>query len=208
MKPNFDIENTFWDKGYIVVGVDEVGRGAVAGPVVACAAALKPKLLKPLKLLNIGIDDSKRLTRKQRDELEPVIKKYFYWGMGEVSVGEIDKLGIVKATRRAMKRACQKLKHLGGQANFKLLIDGRRVRGIGNQEAIVKGDQKSVTIAAASIIAKVYRDNLMRDLSGKYKGYGFERHVGYGTKYHAKMIKELGMCIEHREVFVRSLIKQ
>jgi ribonuclease HII len=223
MRPDFSIEKEYWDKDYVVVGVDEVGRGAIAGPVVAAAAATKIQNskgksqnfnLKLKSLENLGIDDSKKLTRKRREELEPIIKKYFYWGIGEAGAEVINKKGIVYATRLAMKRAIRKLPITNFQLpmnfqfnNFQILIDGRYVKGIGHQEAIVKGDQKSISIAAASIIAKVYRDNLMRNLCGKYIGYGFEKHVGYGTKGHAKAIVRLGMCKIHREVFVRSLLK-
>lgn len=205
MKPNFDIEKSYWDKGYFVIGVDEVGRGAVAGPVVAASAATKFEFLKRIE--GLRIDDSKRLTRKKREELEPIIKKYFYFGIGEASVYEINKFGIVRATRRAMKRAIRKLPVSKVQLPIKFLIDGRRVKGIGHQKAIIKGDQKSISIAAASIIAKVYRDKLMRKLGKIYSGYGFEHHVGYGTRKHAEMIIKHGLCKIHRIEFARSLVK-
>jgi len=205
-RPDFEIEKIFWRKGYVVVGVDEVGRGAVAGPVVAAAAAIKCTMYNVQcikKIEKLGIDDSKKLSRNKREELTPLIKKYFYWGIGEASALEINKFGIVKATGLAMKRSLRDLRI----KKTIILIDGRHVKGIGHQEAIVKGDQKSISIAAASIIAKVYRDGLMRDLSGKYPGYGFERHVGYGTKKHVEMIKKLGVSKMHRTMFVRSLLK-
>lgn len=218
MKPDFSTEKKYWDKDYVVVGVDEVGRGAVAGPVVAAAAALQFPRQKLLhlggqaifkKILSLGVDDSKRLTRKKREKVAPLIKKYFNYGIGEATVKEINKFGIVKAARLAMKRSIRDLRFKNKDLKIKkikILIDGRRVRGIGHQKAIIKGDQKSISIAAASIIAKVYRDKLMRELSGKYTGYGFERHVGYGTEYHARMIKKLGVCEMHRVGFVRSLM--
>lgn len=210
-KPDYNFEKRYWARGFDVVGIDEVGKGAVAGPVVSGAVMLSNREDNVRNILSLGIDDSKRLTRKKREELEPVIKKYFYWGVGEVTSAVINRKGIVYATRLAMKRAIKNLMLSMKGMVFKdkviFLIDGRTVEGIGRQVAIVKGDQKSISIAAASIIAKVYRDKLMRDLSGKYIGYGFDQHVGYGTKKHAMKIIELGMCEIHRVEFVQSLIK-
>lgn len=208
--PNFDFEKKYWDKGFVVIGVDEVGRGAVAGPVVAGAAMIREAgeaRLAPTVFQKLGIDDSKKLSRRKREELTPLIKKYFYWGIGEATAAEINKFGIVKATRLAMKRALRNASGKPLNKKIIILIDGRHVKGIGHQEAIVKGDQKSISIAAASIVAKVYRDNLMRSLCGKYPSYGFENHVGYGTSRHAEMIKKLGVLEIHRTVFVRSLLK-
>jgi len=260
-KPDFSFEKKYWQKRYqFVIGVDEVGRGALAGPVVAGAAVLKNgaavlrnirraiqskraqkyndaifkrslKMVDIIKrgrvayLQTIGIDDSKRLTAKKREILAKVIKKYFYWGIGEGSVAEINRLGIVKATERAMRRALKSIKYQASSIKYKrkkdilntyylipntkffLLVDAFYVKyipgiGLRNQQAIIHGDQKSISIAAASIIAKVYRDALMQKLALRYIRYHWERNKGYGTKEHREAIKKYGITKQHRKDFV------
>jgi ribonuclease HII len=189
-RPDFSFEKKYWRIGYYpVIGVDEVGRGAFAGPLIAAAAAMKifnfqflifnerEKIIN--EILKLGINDSKKLSPKKRKKLEKIVKKYFYTGIGESSVSEINRLGIVKATEKAMRRALRLValaqgKQLKGK-RF-VLIDAFHVKyipgvGLRNQKAIVHGDSKSISIAAASIIAKVYRDSLMRRLSKKYDHY-------------------------------------
>ncbi len=242
-RPDFSFEKRYWRKGYRwVIGVDEVGRGAFAGPVIAAGAAMKlsnfpinqlsnvnKQLFK--KMLKLGIDDSKKLSSQKRIKLAKEIKKYFYFGIGEASVTEINRLGIVKATERAMRRAIKELVSrifnlqfsIYNQisiSNFKLkkinniflLVDAFHVKyvpgvGLGNQIGIVHGDSRSISIAAASIIAKVYRDRLMERLSNKYTHYGWRSNKGYGTKDHRKHIKKFGVTKLHRSKFVENWMK-
>lgn len=238
MKPDFSFEKKYWKKGYrIIIGVDEVGRGSLAGPVVAAAAALriqnfpqfikithvhkcdefeKKKLNELIKyVLTLGINDSKKLSPKKREKLIPEIKKYFYFGIGSSSVSEINRLGIVKATERAMRRALR-LVALAQGKQFKgktfVLVDAFHVKyiagvGLKHQKAIIHGDGRCVSIAAASILAKVFRDNLMRKLSLKYRKYHWEENKGYGTKKHRIAIKKYGITRHHRLDFVDHLTK-
>lgn len=227
--PDFSFEKKAWKKGFsMVIGVDEVGRGALAGPVVAAGVALKTNIIdsRPrvnnisyskigrsnlLKIiLSLGINDSKKLSPEKRKFLAKIIKKYFYWGIGEGSVAEINKLGIVKATERAMRRALRRFAAQGKRLNGKIFVLAdafhiKYLKGIGlkNQLAIVKGDQKSISISAASIIAKVYRDKLMEKIASKYSKYGWEKNKGYGTDFHRKSILEYGITKLHRRKFVR-----
>ena len=219
IKPTFKIEKKCWQKSFdCVIGVDEVGRGALAGPVVAGAACLQR--IRNLELgirniLELGINDSKKLTAKRREELAIEICKYFEIGIGEASIAEINRLGIVGVTQRAMRRAIKNLEfriknyELTIKKKPYLLVDGfylKYVRNIGikNQMGIVNGDGKCITIAAASIMAKVYRDNLMSRLSGLYLRYKWDENKGYGTEYHRNMISKYGVTKLHRKAFVHS----
>lgn len=223
-KPTFGFEKPLWKKNYLVIGVDEVGRGAIAGPVVASAVAfaINPEQ-RTKNLEHIGIDDSKRLTAKRREELARKIKKgALAYGIGEVGAGIIDKVGISKATAMALRRAIRltslnfvrdrqgKLKTNNPKQKTFILLDGYQVKylpgGLKKQKAIVRGDQKSISIAAASIIAKVYRDDKMRLLDKKYPQYAFERHKGYGTKKHREVIMQFGSTYHHRERFLTTFL--
>lgn len=188
----------------MVVGLDEVGRGSLAGPLVAGAAYLIEK--NGLKsILKLGIDDSKRLSAQSRAELVLPIKKYFKTSVGESSVGEINRLGIVRATRLAMKRALSGILSGKNSAYF-FLIDGLPLKnfpgGQKRQLAVISGDQKSVSIAAASIVAKVHRDRLMRRLDREFPAYFWGRNKGYGTRLHLERIQAKGICLHHRLQFV------
>lgn len=184
-----------------VAGIDEVGRGSFAGPVVAAAVVFSNKIKVPREVV---INDSKLLSPKRRSEASIWIKENsLFWGVGVATVTQINKFGIKKATEIAFRQAVSKIK-----ADF-LLIDAfyvPYVRGLRKkkQKAIVKGDTKSFTIASASIIAKVYRDEIMVNLSrrGDYKEYGWERNKGYGTKEHREAIKKHGITRHHRTAFV------
>ncbi len=201
-------DNNFWKEGFrYLAGIDEVGRGPLAGPVVAAALILNPK-----KRI-YKIDDSKKLSKEKRLALEPKIKeKALSWAVGEASVEEIDSMNIIKATFLAMKRAIDKLTF---QPEF-LLVDGRdfptflyRMQGATLPgRAVVKGDSISVSIAGASILAKVYRDKLMVKMAEKYPGYGFENHKGYAAREHLNAILELGPCSLHRKKFIRNIMHQ
>ena len=189
-----------------VIGVDEAGRGPLAGPVVAAAVMLK----EYTEELN-EINDSKKLTEKKREKLYDIIMKNFDVAVGISTVEEIDKLNILNADFLAMRRALKDLKSLKNKKEYIVLVDGNlKIKEyIGKQLPIVKGDAKSLSIAAASIIAKVTRDRLMKDLANIYPDYSFEKHKGYGTKAHIEAIKDKG-TIEgvHRKVFLRKILDE
>lgn len=196
--PGREIEDALRAEGYdIVCGVDEAGRGPLAGPV--CAAAV----ILPRGVTIEGLDDSKKLTEKRREALyDVIIAAAEAYGVAFADVEEIEELNILGATYLAMNRAIAAL----GVGIDLALIDGNRNAGIEYpSRCIVKGDAKCVSIAAASVLAKVTRDRYMRALAEKYPGYGFERHKGYGTEAHYAAIRALGPCPEHRPSFLRSM---
>ena len=197
--PNFEFENSM---GGIVVGVDEAGRGPWAGPVVAGAVVIADKNL-PEELLT-GLDDSKKLSATKREKLYKVLFEAeksgkIYLGIGEASAQEIDELNILQATFLAMNRAVKSLKIAPQSA----LIDGNRApkNFPCPCKTLIKGDAKSLSVAAASIVAKVYRDHLMADLAKKYPAYGFEKNAGYGTALHQAGLANCGICPEHRRSY-------
>lgn len=195
-----EYEYSFLSKENVVIaGVDEAGRGPLAGPVVAAAA-----------ILNVDDDfiylnDSKKVTPKRRDILYNDIMNLTIYGIGIVSAEEIDEMNILQATYKAMRMAIDKL----SKRPEVLLNDAVIIPGIDesiHQEKIIKGDAKSVSIAAASILAKVTRDRYMEELGEKYPEYGFEKHKGYGTKAHIEAIKKYGITPEHRKTFLKNII--
>jgi ribonuclease HII len=178
----------------IIAGCDEAGRGCLAGPVVA-AAVILPKSFKN-KMLN----DSKVLSEKKRDFLRPIIEKQaIAWAVGIVSPSEIDKINILNASFLAMHRA---IESLNTKAEL-LLIDGNRFNPYPEipQECIIKGDGKFLSIAAASILAKTYRDDIMKELDAEFPAYNWKQNKGYPTKQHRKAIAEFGANIHHRKTF-------
>ncbi len=179
----------------VICGVDEAGRGPLAGPVCAAAVILPEHLEIP------GLNDSKKLTDKKRRELFPIIKEQaIAYGIAFASEQEIDELNILQATFLAMKRAIAQLE---GKADF-ALIDGNRETDFGVPcMTVVKGDSRSANIAAASVLAKVTRDDYMEALAKEYPQYGFEIHKGYGTKAHYAALTEHGMCPAHRRTFLK-----
>ena len=192
----WEIENSIHSEGYeIICGVDEAGRGPLAGPV--CAAAV----LLPMGLEIPGLTDSKKLTDKKRRELFPVIKEQaIAYGIGLASHEEIDEINILQATYLAMERALAQLSVKPDIA----LIDGNRAKDFGLPvRTVVKGDSLSMNIAAASILAKVTRDDLMLELAEKYPEYGFEVHKGYGTKAHYEALRAHGASEIHRKTFLK-----
>lgn len=230
--PDFRFENKLWKKGFnVVAGCDEVGRGCFAGPVVAAACAFSPKTISFLKgasLEGVKINDSKKLTALQRERADKWIKENCVsWGVGLGSVAEINRTGIVKATNSAFRRAIKIVnENLETRIEY-LLIDAFYIpyvrdlkvclknakngkvnpkipKNTSRQLAVIKGDEKSFSIAAASIIAKVYRDNLMARLSQKINLYGWETNKGYGTKAHTEAIEKYGLTKHHRKRFVET----
>lgn len=197
--PDLRYEHQFCDEGLaIIAGLDEAGRGAWAGPVAAGAVILPLERIDLLAALE-GVQDSKLCTARERERLDRVVREVAEGiGVGMAAAEEIDALGIASATRLAMRRALEALP-VSPQA---LLIDYVRLRDVKiPQRSIVKGDQKSCSIAAASIVAKVARDRLMVDLDAEYSGYGLAAHKGYGTARHQAALDELGPCLQHRRSF-------
>lgn len=184
-------------KDEIICGVDEAGRGPLAGSVVAAAVVLNPN--KPI----LGLKDSKKLSAKVREELyELIIRDSLAWCIAEASPLEIDSINILQATMLAMKRAIEGLEKSLGSLPDKALIDGNRCPQVAiEMEAIVKGDSKVQAISAASILAKVKRDRDMHQLHLKYPMYGFDQHMGYPTQAHFSALNQFGPCPEHRRSF-------
>ena len=192
----WEIENSLYAEGYkMICGVDEAGRGPLAGPVCAAAVILPKGLELP------GLNDSKKLTDKKRRELFPIIKEQaIAYGIGLASHEEIDEINILQATYLAMERAIAQLE---GKADF-ALIDGNRAKDFGLPvRTVVKGDSLSASIAAASILAKVTRDDIMLEMAEKYPEYGFEVHKGYGTKAHYDALRAHGHSEIHRMTFLK-----
>ena len=201
MKAQIDLwqlENELYDGGISTLcGVDEAGRGPLAGPV--CAAAV----ILPRGLVIEGLNDSKKLTERRREQLYDEIKeKALHWDVAFAGVEEIETLNILGATYLAMNRAIAGL----GVVPELALIDGNRAKGVEyDTRCVVGGDGKCADIAAASIMAKVTRDRLMRELDAQYPGYGFAKHKGYGTAAHYAAIRVLGACPAHRPSFLRKM---
>jgi len=193
--PSLFYEQAKRKEGYqLVAGIDEAGRGPLAGPVSAAAVILPDGFSHTL------LDDSKKLTEKRREIIYEEItnRDDIVWGMSMGDREEIDSINILKSTHAAMARAARKLKQLPDYC----LIDGLSVPNFPiASEGIVKGDTKSLSIAAASIIAKVSRDRIMLKYAEQYPEYGFERHKGYGTSLHLEALKKHGPCAIHRQTF-------
>ena len=192
----WEIEEEVYAEGYTVIcGVDEAGRGPLAGPVCAAAVILPRGHQIP------GLNDSKKLTDKRRRELFPLIKEQaIAYGIGMASHEEIDEINILQATYLAMERAIAQLE---GKADM-ALIDGNRAKDFGMAvRTVVKGDSLSANIAAASVLAKVTRDDLMVEMAKEFPGYGFEVHKGYGTKAHYEALRNMGPCAIHRMTFLK-----
>ncbi len=201
MNDLLEYEKELYKKGLnFIAGIDEVGRGPLCGPVVECACIL------PINYQLDGLNDSKKISEKKREELyEILIKDALSYGIGIISPKRIDEINILEATKEAMKEAVNNLdikpEHL--------LIDAVKLDIDINSTSIIKGDAKSASIAAASIIAKVTRDRMMIELSEMYPEYGFEKHKGYGTKAHIEAVKKFGVKDFYRFTFapISDLIK-
>lgn len=200
-KTMWEIEDSFSEKGFkLICGIDEAGRGPLAGPVCAAAVILPEHAEIP------GLNDSKKLSDKKRRELMPLIKEQaLAYGIAFASEAEIDEINILQATFLAMKRA---LELLNIQPDL-VLVDGNRDPNLGlTTETVVHGDSLSANIAAASVLAKVTRDDLMIELAEKYPQYGFEVHKGYGTKVHYQALEQFGPCEIHRQSFLKKFYAQ
>ena len=192
----WELENEIYDSGVeLICGVDEAGRGPLAGPV--CAAAV----ILPCGLEIEGLNDSKKLSEKKRDKLfEAICSEAVSYGIAFASVEEIEEINILNAAMLAMNRAIEKLSVKPALA----LVDGNRNSAIKMpSRCVVKGDAKCADIAAASILAKVTRDNIMVELAQQYPEYGFEIHKGYGTKAHYEALRTYGPCPIHRKTFLK-----
>ncbi|MDO9399297.1 MAG: ribonuclease HII [bacterium] len=202
---DFSEEKEFFNQGYkIIAALDEAGRGPLAGPVVAACVVfcVDQKISEELQQIN----DSKKLSLKKREALYPLIKQSFLGvGIGICDNQTIDRINILQATFLAMKKALGAIKQ---KPDFIILDGSLKISNLSlPQEAIIKGDEKILTIAAASIIAKVTRDRLMLDFYQQYPQYGFDQHKGYGTKLHIERLKQYGPCSIHRLSFAKVLQK-
>lgn len=195
LNERFEFDKAIRTEHGIICGIDEAGRGPLAGDVYAAAVILGDGVFID------GLDDSKKLSEKKRERLfDEIIEKADAYCIATATAAEIDEYNILGATFLAMKRACEGLKIKPEYA----LIDGNRTPELDIPcEAVVKGDSKSASIAAASILAKVARDRYMKELDEKYPEYQFCKHKGYGTKLHYEMLSQYGMCPEHRRSFFK-----
>ncbi len=192
----FSYENKYKNIG-LIAGIDEAGRGPLAGPVV-CACVIMP--LDKNKIID-GINDSKKLTAKKREELfNKIISVAIDYSIVQVDEKTIDEINILQATKLGMKKALESLK----TKPQVVLIDAVKIDTNIKQENIVKGDSLSYNIAAASILAKVFRDRLMVEFAKTYPNYAFEKHKGYGTKEHINALKKFGKCKIHRDTFIKN----
>lgn len=202
----FEIEERIYNMGYKYIAcIDEVGRGCLAGDVVACS------IIMPRNLSIDGIKDSKKLTEKKREDLyEKILSNSIAWGIGRVSPKKIDEINIKESTKLAMKLAVNNLKDKDGNKILPdfLLIDAEKIDMDIDQESVIKGDEKSFGIACASIVAKVYRDRLCTQWDKEYPGYNLKKHKGYGTKEHRELIKDLGPSPIHRITFLKNILNK
>ena len=200
VKSMYRFDKAFLKDG-LIAGVDEVGRGPLAGPIVACAVILN---LNDIDDIILEINDSKLLSREKREELDKIIrKKAISVSIAEINNEEIDEKGIGYANNKIFIDACMNL----SKKPDLVLSDGYLIKGITlNNKYVIKGDRKSASIACASIVAKVYRDNIMRKYHEKYPGYDFENNVGYGTKNHLQGIKNHGITPIHRKSFLKNIM--
>lgn len=217
MQKNLSIETDLWEKGYdYVIGVDEVGRGCLAGPICAGAVVWKRDVLLSLiedEKNNIHkIKDSKKILESRRNELSLFIKtECLAFSVCEISSSEIDRDGIQKANKKVMIHAVQEvINKIEDDKKSIILTDYLDIK-LSNTEVlpVLYGDSASISISSASIIAKVYRDTLMKtSVHKRFPQFGFDRHVGYGTTLHINMIREHGICDEHRKTFLKNILGQ
>lgn len=223
--PDLSFEKQLWKKGYVIIGIDEVGRGCLAGPLVVGAVCFKSNLSRDEQtyLETLGINDSKKLSAQKRETLSHIIKKeVLIYSIARVPVSVINNVGITNATKIAIRKAVGNIRrHLTTASDRRLQLNGQErklfvladafytkyIRGVGlkQQKAIIHGDELSLSIAAASIIAKVYRDSYMTQLSKQFPLYQLDKNKGYGTEDHRRAIATHGTTIIHRDQFVRNI---
>lgn len=196
-----------------IIGVDEVGRGPIAGPLVVCACAVREGVDLLALFPKAILKDSKKLTERQRATIREALYQYVtsgdvIFGIGEVSAPLIDSLGLSASIQKAIQQALNKVVACGVSKESMVYLDGslRADETYSNQETIIKGDEKKIEIALASIIAKQYRDALMKKLALAFPEYSFDKHVGYGTKAHYEALSMHGMTKEHRRSFLKKLL--
>lgn len=198
--PDFSFERPLWKNGFTVAGIDEAGRGAFAGPLSVGGVALSPQF--ELELGGMGINDSKLLSAQKRESLFDEITKYSQaWHVEFIPVEVINSIGIGKATFLGMRKVAEKITEKFN--NSFMLVDAFTIPHIKNQKGIIHGDRISISIAAASILAKVTRDRHMVELAKGFPIYGFEKHKGYGTKLHRQVIAASGLSVHHRIQFCK-----
>lgn len=206
----FDFDKSF---GQLIIGTDEAGRGPGAGGVFAAAVCFKPECLKSAQAKLARLNDSKKLSKKLREELFGIIKECAYYSIQLIEVEEIEKINILNSSLKAMKLACEDV--IAQLVTYHLspiitLVDGNRnIKDfVSKQQTVIKGDSKSASIAAASVLAKVSRDFYMQELAKKYPQYLWDKNAGYLTKAHVQAIKELGATAHHRKKFLRKIEKE
>lgn len=202
-----------WEKGQLACGIDEVGRGAFAGPLVVGGVVLKPVEKKSdiKKLLSLGINDSKLITYGKRKLIKELLQEYIlYSSVQYISVEQINTIGVGRANKLGFQLVAQDIQSMArinlDTSKIFFLTDAFQIPNVhsSRQKNIIRGDQTSITIAAASILAKVERDTFMENLARKHPGYKFEKNKGYGTLFHRESIKQNGLCPHHRTQFVKS----
>jgi ribonuclease HII len=195
--PSYNLEQKLLTQNFeLIFGMDEVGRGCFAGPLVAAAVAFENEFT-----WFSDLNDSKLLSAKKREQLSKLILANAISLIEVIQLDEINQLGIGKCNQLIFERLTQKISNQHQERMIKFLIDGRGINRNNNLEYIIKGDSKVISIAAASIVAKVYRDKLMQKLDAKYPNYNFAQNKGYGTKFHRLAINKLGLCAIHRKSF-------
>lgn len=214
-KPTLKYEKFFWQREFLVIGVDEVGKGAIAGPVTVCACVFPndKQIFQKAKLAKIKINDSKKLTSSQREASAKWIKKQVIaWSIGNASASIVDKKGInfatIFAAKKAIKKILKKIKKKNFTQKIAVITDFIKIPdleklGIKFQKSLIKGDEKSFSVACASIVGKVFRDNFMKKLAKNFSFYWWQNNKGYGTISHLKAIAKWGISKHHRISFIK-----
>lgn len=213
--PTWEYEDRYLSDNYTVIGIDEVGRGALAGPVCAGAFAVNPASYEAVAkaVSGVGVRDSKMLSPAKRAQIaEHLKRRNVVFALHYSSVTRINEVGIVQATYEAMAACVEQIMETIDSSRWVLLIDGRDIEPLTRREetiqtAIVKGDSKSMSIACASILAKVERDRYMETLAIKYPQFRWQVNKGYGTVYHRQQLREEGRTAEHRDLFIRNIFR-
>lgn len=209
--PHLKFEQELWDKGFLVAGIDEVGRGSFAGPLMVGAVILKPISSKKAldKLISLGINDSKLLSPARRKFIKKYAQEFILCSLVKsISVKIINEKGVGFANRFGFEKAAFSINRELETENIFFLTDAYKIPNINVtlQKNIIRGDKTSISIALASIVAKIERDNFMRDMANTFPSYGFENHKGYGTLHHRCMLQEYGPCVIHRTQFIRNYV--